>query len=215
MVSQIPSDILYTAPAALIAIVLHEFSHGYVSYRLGDPTPKMEGRLSLNPLKHLDLFGTVCLVFFHFGWAKPVQVNPRYYQNPKSGMIKVALAGPVMNFILTFVAMFGYGITGKLYMAGLSADYLYYIQMFFYYLAVINVGLGVFNLIPVPPLDGSKVLAGILPADKYFGYMKYERYGTIALLALLWLGILSRPLGYVTSGIINVMWTVVKLILRY
>ena len=106
-------DILYIAPVVLIAIMGHEFAHGWVSDRLGDPTPRMDGRLTLNPLKHLDPFGTLCLIFFRMGWAKPVRINTRYYKNRKSGIIMVSLAGPFMNFILAFLSLLLYGLLGK------------------------------------------------------------------------------------------------------
>ena len=160
---------LYIIPAALIAIMCHELCHGLMSYLLGDPTPKEQGRLSLNPLKHLDLMGTLCLILFKFGWAKPVQVDPRYYKNPKWGMALVALAGPLANFILAF-------ISGLIYVLILKyAPYSELIQILLYfvtYLMVINIGLGIFNLIPIPPLDGSKIVGVILPNESYHKYMK-------------------------------------------
>ena len=106
-------DLIYTVPAVLIAICFHEFAHGLVSYKLGDPTPKYEGRLSLNPLNHLDPVGTLALILFHFGWAKPVMVNPQYYRNKKIGMVEVALAGPLMNFFIAFIFLFLYAIFYK------------------------------------------------------------------------------------------------------
>ncbi|MDF2674191.1 MAG: peptidase [Clostridiales bacterium] len=106
--------LLYSIPAVLIAISMHEFAHGYVSYRLGDPTPKQKGRLSLNPFAHLDLVGTLCLLFFHFGWAKPVLVNPYYYKERKKGMVIVALAGPTMNFCIAFLSTFFMGMIFKI-----------------------------------------------------------------------------------------------------
>lgn len=205
-------ELLYAAPAALIAITFHEFSHGYVSYLQGDMTPKAEGRLSLNPLHHLDFWGTICLVFFHFGWAKPVQVNPGNYKNKKLGMVLVALAGPLMNFLLTFVGLFAAGLVIRFrgyYLSGISL----YLYRFFEYLAVINVGLGVFNLIPIPPLDGSKVLCAVLPERLYFGYMKYERYGSIVMAVLIFLGVLTTPMNTVTNAILNGMWNRILIIL--
>lgn len=136
-------SIIYTVPAILLAISAHEFAHGYVSYKLGDPTPKMDGRLTLNPFAHLDLWGTVCLILFRMGWAKPVRINTAYYKDKKKGTILVSLAGPAMNYIMAFVSMLIYGL---FYKAGSSFG------IWFYYLAVINVGLGTFNLIPIPPL---------------------------------------------------------------
>ena len=134
-------DYIYIIPAALIAIMLHEIAHGLVSYWLGDPTPKRQGRLSLNPAKHLDPLGTVCLIFFHVGWAKPVMVNPEYYKNKKWGMALVALAGPVTNFILSVVSIFIFGFIIKLtYTMDSVPMALEILLNFFQYLAIINLG---------------------------------------------------------------------------
>ncbi|WP_069998038.1 site-2 protease family protein [Cellulosilyticum sp. I15G10I2] len=206
-------ELIYTIPAILIAISMHEFAHGYMSYRLGDPTPKYHGRLSLNPLQHLDPMGTLCLLIFHFGWAKPVRVNPHYYQNKKRGMVMVAMAGPIMNFGIAFIATIAMGIILKVTggQAGLSIQYIF---RFFSYLTIINIGLGVFNLIPVPPLDGSKVLGAILPEDKYFKYMQYERYGHIILIILIMFNLLDLPLRMMRSGLNSWMWAIVQLIFQ-
>lgn len=205
-------DLTYTVPAVLIAISMHEFAHGYVSYKLGDPTPKERGRLSLNPFRHLDLVGTLCLMFFHFGWAKPVMVNPYYYKNRKRGMLLVALGGPVMNFIISFISLFIMGIIIKM-TGGYAGDIIVFVFNLLSYIVMINLGLGVFNLIPVPPLDGSKVLGAILPEDKYFKYMQYEKYGYIILLILLGVGLISGPLSFVTGTLYDGMWAIVRLIL--
>ncbi|MBU9727053.1 site-2 protease family protein [Diplocloster modestus] len=203
--------LVYTLPAVLLAVSLHEFAHGFVSYKLGDPTPKSDGRLSLNPFHHLDLIGTLCLLVFHFGWAKPVQVNPRYYKNPKAGMAVTALAGPIMNFLVAFAGVLGMGI---LYRAtgGYGGKVTQYFFNLFQYIAIINIGLGSFNLIPIPPLDGSKVLGAVLPSRIYFKYMRYERYGSILLIVLLFVGVLSIPLNFVQQGIFSGMWNVMRLI---
>ncbi|MBU5674933.1 site-2 protease family protein [Alkaliphilus sp. MSJ-5] len=211
--NNIISQLLYTLPAILIAISMHEFAHGYVSYRLGDPTPKHMGRLSVNPLAHLDPVGTICLLIFHFGWAKPVGVNPYYYKDRKKGMVMVALAGPIMNFFIAFISIFAMGLILKV-TGGYAGEFIIYIFNFLNYLFIINIGLGAFNLIPVPPLDGSKVLGAVLPSDKYFKYMQYERYGTLILMGLLYLGILDVPLTIVRSSLSKVMWTVVSFIFR-
>lgn len=204
-------ELIYTIPAVLIAISMHEFAHGYVSYRLGDPTPKEKGRLSLNPFAHLDLVGTLCLLIFHFGWAKPVLVNPYYYRNRKKGMLMVALAGPGMNFCIAFLSIFFMGMILKI-TGGYGGSLIQYIFTFLDYLYIFNIGLGVFNLIPVPPLDGSKVLGAILPEDKYFRYMQYEKYGSIILIALLYLGVLDGPLSTLRIGLHNIMSTIVNFI---
>lgn len=201
-------ELLYAVPSALIAIVLHEFAHGWVSARLGDPTPSLTGRLSLNPLRHLDPIGTLALVIFHVGWAKPVRVNPNYYKKPKLGMALTALAGPCMNFLVAFVSYLAMGLVFRFAgAAGLLQNSIgYYIALFFHYCAMLNIGLGAFNLIPIPPLDGSKVLGAVLPEKWYFGYMKYERYGAIAMVALLWLGALDPLLNAIRFFADDILW---------
>lgn len=201
-------QLIYSVPAVLIAICLHEYAHGWVSYLCGDPTPKRGGRLSLNPLHHLDPVGTLCLIFFHFGWAKPVMVNPNYYKKRKLGMVLVAIAGPLTNFIVAFLSMLGMGIILK-QTGGYAGDVTVYIFTFLNYLAIINIGLGSFNLIPFPPLDGSKIVGALLPEDKYFGFMRYERYGQGILMLLLVTNILDKPLDFIHSGITNGIWHMV------
>lgn len=196
--------LLYTAPATLIAITAHEFSHGLVSYWLGDPTPKKDGRLSLNPLHHLDLIGTICLLVFRFGWAKPVMVNPQCYKRPKQGMALTALAGPLMNFLLAFLFLGAYVGLYRL-SSGETEGILGYLTLLCQYTAIMNIGLGVFNLIPLPPLDGSKVLGAVLPQRTYFQIMKYERYGGLVMIVLLYTGVLSTPLAAVRDWLLRGM----------
>lgn len=202
-------DYLYIIPAALIAIMFHEIAHGLMSYWLGDPTPKRQGRLSLNPINHLDPIGLLCLIFFHVGWAKPVVVNPEYYKNKKLGMALVALAGPLTNFlvsILSFIVMFIVLKFGNL-TSNISSITLNFLT----YLAIINIGLGVFNLIPIPPLDGSKILGSFLKGEVYEQYMKYQQYGFIILTALL---ILSSLAGGGTSFISNIVEIIFNFFLK-
>lgn len=175
-------EYLYIIPAALIAIIFHEMAHGYVSYWLGDPTPKEYGRLSLNPLKHIDPVGILCLIFFRVGWAKPVMINPKYYKNEKWGIALVSLAGPLMNFLLAFISIFFMVLIAKFSSVIFLTKYL---STFLLQLAVINIGLGVFNLIPLPPLDGSKIIGAILPEEAYYQYMKYQKYGTLFMLIII------------------------------
>lgn len=205
-------SLVYTIPAALIAITLHEYAHGYVSYKLGDPTPKQMGRLSLNPLAHLDPIGTLCLVFFHFGWAKPVCVNPYYYKNQKKGMILVGLAGPLMNFILAFVSALFMAIIMKK-TGGYVGSFTYYLFNFLNVCYVLNIGLGVFNLIPFPPLDGAKIVGGLLPDHIYFNFMKYERYGQLIIFGLLAFGALDKPLAILRRGVDWIIWGITNLII--
>jgi Zn-dependent protease len=183
---------LYIIPAILLAVSGHELSHGYVAYRLGDPTPKTSGRLTLNPLAHLDPLGTISLIIFRFGWAKPVEVNPFYFKNRKRDMALVALAGPMSNFLMAFIAAFLLAVCIKLSLSGPAMDVAI---TFLNFLVIINIGLGLFNLIPCPPLDGSKILGAVLPDATYFRMMRYDMYFQIGLIFLLYLGFLTRPLS--------------------
>jgi Zn-dependent protease len=195
---------IYLVPAILLAISAHEFAHGYVSYKLGDPTPKRDGRLTLNPFAHMDFWGTICLVLFQMGWAKPVRINTAYYQDKKKGTILVSLAGPMMNYLLAFIAIFIYGC---FYKAGNSNG------IWFYYIAAINIGLGTFNLIPIPPLDGSNILQELFPGIGNF-YCRIRRYAMPIMVLCLFTGILGIPLKKVNSAVINCMWKIVKKILN-
>ena len=202
------TDYIYIVVAALFAIILHEIAHGLVSTWLGDPTPKRQGRLSLNPLKHLDPIGTLCLIFFHVGWAKPVVVNPDYYKNKKRGMALVALAGPLMNFLL---AIFSIIIMAIFVKVNAYSNVLIIIYNFLLYFSVINLGLGLFNLIPIPPLDGSRILGAFLKDDTYEQYMKYERSGFIIIAILL---ALSSLRGNGTSFISELVDIIFNFIFR-
>lgn len=197
---------LFVVPCVLIALTFHEFAHGYMAYKLGDPTAKNFGRLTLNPLKHLDPIGTICMIFFHFGWAKPVPINSRYFKKPRRDMALTAAAGPIMNFILALFGVLVCRILTKIFVAfPAQSDFVYYIRYaaltLFSYFHMLNLSLGVFNLIPIPPLDGSRIFYIFLPPKWYFGVMKYEKYIQLALLVLLWTGLLSRPLSAAVSWI--------------
>jgi len=179
--------ILAVAPAALIAIVGHELSHAYVSHLLGDPLPKSLGRLTLNPLKHLDPLGTVMIFIAHIGWAKPVMIDPRYYKNRKLGELLVAIAGPGANFTMALISALLYGIFIKYFSVSKGMEQIsigLYIFMVLQYLFMINTALGVFNLIPIPPLDGSKILYTILPDDIVNTISRLEPFGMIILFIL-------------------------------
>lgn len=187
--------------AALICIIFHECAHGLAADRLGDHTARQRGRLSWNPLRHIDPFGLIMMVVAGVGWAKPVPVNPGNFRHPKRGMAITALAGPAANFVMAIAATF---LLGILYRSPLNlwAQPIYFIFLLLYRIAILSVGLGVFNLIPIPPLDGSKVLFSFFPDRIYFTILRYERYIMLALFALIFLGALDSPLNY---GIRQVM----------
>ncbi len=203
------TELLYVVPAALVAIVGHEFAHGYVSWKLGDPTPKRDGRLSLNPLKHLDPLGTLCLILFRFGWAKPVQINMYYYKDKRKGVLMTALAGPVMNLILAFVAYLIVGFIIRV--AGIYLSLAPYILVrWLEYFASLNIGLGIFNLIPIPPLDGSKVFGMLLHNDPEALTRRISRISYLIIAVLAVTGILSVPVNiagnFVTRLMLQVVW---------
>lgn len=191
--------------AVLICIVVHEVSHGFAAYKLGDPTAKAQHRLSLNPLRHIDPFGALMMLLVGFGWAKPVPVDMRYFKKPKLGMAITALAGPVSNFLLSYVlwliAFFILGLSGGV----LTSEFLWRLVDFIALVSSLSIGLGVFNLIPFPPLDGSKIFGAFLPDHIYAKVMKYEFAGTFVLMALLWLGVLDSPLYMARSWISDVL----------
>ena len=178
--------------AALTVIPFHEAGHALAAWLLGDPTAKQQGRLSLNPFRHFDLLGTLCMVFAGVGWAKPVPVNPSYFKHPKRGMAITALAGPVSNLLLALWLLLGARL---MYTRALTTgDINETLFEFMVSTALLSIGLGVFNLIPIPPLDGSKVLAALLPDRQYAWLMRYERFGMLIIMALVCFGALSNVL---------------------
>lgn len=204
-------------PIVLLALTVHEVSHGFMAYRLGDPTAKNLGRLTLNPLKHLDPFGTICMILFHFGWAKPVPINTRYFKKPRRDTALTALAGPVSNLLLALTGVLLYHILLTIFVnvpAGSEFVYnifdatLMFVSTFVYY----NTALAIFNLIPAPPLDGSRIFLTFLPAKYYFGIMKYERYIQLGLILLLCLNVLNGPLSWAVGKVIGGMEFIVDLI---
>ncbi|MDO5311181.1 MAG: site-2 protease family protein [Clostridia bacterium] len=213
--------ILITAFCVLLSLSTHELSHGLAAYAVGDNTAKYSGRLSLNPFAHLDPFGALCLFLFGFGWAKPVPVNPWNFKNKKGGMIFTSLAGPLSNFILAFIAMIFNIILKSALMkmaTGNSLGALFTIASVFYSitdcLVIINLGLGIFNLIPIPPLDGSKVLTAILPQNLYFKLMDYERYGFIILLILINLPGFNSFLSFCRSGVMSFYESIISIFIH-
>lgn len=182
------TSLLLSVVPALICITLHELAHGYVAYRLGDDTAKRAGRLTLNPLRHIDIMGLLMMIVFKFGWAKPVPVNMWKFKNPKKGMAITAAAGPIANLLIALVFLFLYGfLFALLHRPGRSLNWL--LEML-YITAYLSIALAIFNIIPIPPLDGSKVLFSCISDRSYTKLMYYERYGMIILLVLVLL--LSR-----------------------
>lgn len=182
------TNLLLSVVPALICITLHELAHGYVAYRLGDDTAKRAGRLTLNPLRHIDIMGLLMMIVFKFGWAKPVPVNMWKFKNPKKGMAITAAAGPIANLLIALVFLFLYGFWfALLHRPGRSLNWL--LEML-YITAYLSIALAIFNIIPIPPLDGSKVLFSCISDRSYTKLMYYERYGMIILLVLVLL--LSR-----------------------
>lgn len=190
----------------LTAIPVHECAHAYISYKLGDPTAKMMGRLTLNPLKHFDPLGSVCLLVAGVGWAKPVPIDTRYYRDRRKGMALSALAGPVSNFIMAFIAMVFFKLTFYIgYRTGGGAV-LETVHLVFYYMVLINVSLGIFNLMPFPPFDGSRIYTAFLPEKVYFGLMKYEQYIFMAVFALLaFTNLFDGPLAAANDFVLSLL----------
>lgn len=184
-------NILMMTPILLIALPVHEFAHGWVAWRMGDPTAKDAGRLTLNPFKHLDLLGVVMMYLAGVGWAKPVPINSSYFKNRRRGMILVAMAGPLSNLIMGFLSLFIWGVVVKLITigvipsdAGNFQNIMLTAQDFFQSLVIVNISLAVFNLIPVPPLDGSRLISAFVPEESYYRFARYEQYIGLAFLAI-------------------------------
>ena len=196
-------------PGLLLALVLHEYAHARVAVAMGDFTPKITGRLTLNPVAHIDIIGLIMLLVAHFGWAKPVMVNPRNFKDMRRGNILVALAGPMANFITAFIAMFVYMLLCKLNM-GMSLGVKTVLSM----IVLFNINFGIFNLIPLPPLDGSKILLEFLPNEYAYKYMGLERYSFIILIVLIMTPVLSGILIPLSRFILGLYEAVITLILH-
>lgn len=203
-------QILFVAPVILIALTIHEVSHGYVALLLGDRTAKNMGRLTLNPIKHIDWLGFLAFLIAHIGWAKPVPVDMRYFKDPKRGMAITALAGPVSNIVLAFVSEFALYILKIKFGTNLNE----YVQLYLVLLVQYNCLLAMFNFLPIPPLDGSKILGAFLPNKAYYTLMMYEKYGMILLIILAYTNIfdISSLLMNGTKNLTTVIDSIIQLI---
>lgn len=188
---------------------IHEYAHALIATKLGDPTPKYSGRLTINPMAHISPMGAIMIFLCGFGYAKPVNVNPRNFKDPKKGMALTAIAGPISNLIMGFVfillATIVYNV-GNIYNTLIFAIYYFLI-----FAGTINVNLAVFNLLPIPPLDGSRILQLLIPAKYYYKFLQYERYIIIVVFILILTGVLSRPLSLISSLVINLFSLIANL----
>ena len=193
--------ILSSLAVIMLTLPVHEWAHAFAAVKLGDPTPRFQGRLSLNPFAHIDWIGAACILLFGFGWAKPVQINAGYFKKPKVGMAITAFAGPLSNIVMAFIALLL--LNAQMFVLGMSSLVSMYLYFFLFYIAQINISLAVFNLIPIPPLDGSRLLAAFLPNKQYYKLMRYERYLFYVVLALIWLGVLDIPISFLSGKILS------------
>ena len=199
-----PTEIVARLISILFLLPIHECAHAFASSLLGDKTEQYQGRLSLNPLRHLDIMGALCLLLGGFGWAKPVSINPYNFKDRKIGMALSALAGPLSNFLVSFVLLF------IARFIPITNDFTYGIVSVLYLIAWISICLGVFNMIPLPPLDGSRIFLIFLPERYYFKIMEYERYISLGIMVLIISGALDKPLGaiagFVFDGMLNILF---------
>jgi Zn-dependent protease len=185
----------------LFSLSVHEVCHGYAAYVLGDPTAKMQGRLTLNPIKHIDIFGLAVLFITRMiGWAKPVPVDPRYFKNPRKDMLWVALAGPASNLVLGLIFALLFNYAGPL----ITGNIFYPVKVMMEIMVYINVGLAIFNLIPIPPLDGGRVIVGLLPEKMANSWARIEPYGFIILLVLIFTKVVNFVIFPIIRGIVNI-----------
>ncbi len=200
------TDIIIHGLVLLTAFPIHECAHALTAHWLGDDTAKNQGRISLNPFKHLDLLGAVFMLIAGFGWAKPVPINPNNFKNRKVGMALSSLAGPFSNLLLSYISIIVYKILAYVNLLQ-NNSVIDALSTVFLYSVFLNVGLAVFNLLPVPPLDGSRIFNLVLPERIYFKVMRYENVIFGILFIAIWLGFLEKPLGFLQQGAVNIMDT--------
>ena len=210
--SGIEIAILFLARLFVVFCTLpvHEYAHAFVADKLGDKTARLSGRLTLNPMAHIDILGAIMILFVGFGYAKPVPVNPRNFKNPKKGMAFTALAGPFSNILMAVVFMF---LSNVLSLFG-SSLFVQAFYVFFSFAASINIGLAFFNLIPIPPLDGSRVLELLIPDKYYYKFAQYERYIVIVIFGLIVFGVLDAPLAFLQNHLYSALNYIVSLPFR-
>ncbi|MBS7390400.1 MAG: site-2 protease family protein [Oscillospiraceae bacterium] len=210
--SGIEIAILFLARLFVVFCTLpvHEYAHAFVADKLGDKTARLSGRLTLNPMAHIDILGAIMILFVGFGYAKPVPVNPRNFKNPKKGMAFTALAGPFSNILMAVVFML---LSNVLSLFG-SSLFVQAFYVFFSFAASINIGLAVFNLIPIPPLDGSRVLELLIPDKYYYKFAQYERYIVIVIFGLIVFGVLDAPLAFLQNHLYSALNYIVSLPFR-
>lgn len=205
---------LLSIVAFLFSISCHESAHGLAAYKLGDPTAKRSGRITLNPLKHFDLFAILFFAVFHVGWAKGVPIDSRYFKDPKKGIVLTSLAGPLTNVLLAFVSMVILKLVGliPIHSQGLYLT-LSYVAMFFSSMVSVNLMLAIFNLLPIPPLDGSKIFFSLLPERIYYKIMSYDRIMIFVALALVWFGAFDKLIQTGVQNLYTVLQNTVNFII--
>ena len=194
------TQILARAIVLVTSIPVHESAHGLVAYWLGDPTAKRQGRITLNPIKHFDLIGSIAMLIVGIGWAKPVPIDARYFRKPKRDMALTALAGPVSNMLMAMISIVILKVILLFFYSGGAV--MGFVVELFIFMVMTNIALGIFNMIPVPPFDGSRIFLTFLPTKWYFTIMKYEKYIYLLIFLLLFFGVLTRPLSFLNRNVL-------------